>query len=127
VFWQRRGESARALADFDDAVRLAPDNAAAVTARGVALGAKGEFDHALADFDRAIALEPDNANIYDDRGNVGATAAASTAPLRTTTRRSRWRRALRLPLQRSQAHHLAGRFNEAGDAAAAALNENARR
>ena len=52
------------------AVRLAPDNARGLNARGLVFHIKGEFDRAIADFDRAIALDPGNANYYDNRGNA---------------------------------------------------------
>ena len=63
LLWHARKDYDRAIADFDQAIRLAPDNAAAATTpAALALDAKGEFDRAIADFDRAIALEPNNAN-----------------------------------------------------------------
>uniref|UniRef100_A0ABS3MSH6 Tetratricopeptide repeat protein n=1 Tax=Bradyrhizobium quebecense TaxID=2748629 RepID=A0ABS3MSH6_9BRAD len=57
--FRSNGEIDRAIADYDQAIRLMPDYHVAINNRGVALMAKGEFDRAIADFDRAIQLKPD--------------------------------------------------------------------
>ncbi|MGJ4941047.1 tetratricopeptide repeat protein [Bradyrhizobium sp. HKCCYLS1011] len=57
--FRSNGEVDRAIADYDQAIRLMPDYHVAINNRGVALMAKGEFDRAIADFDRAIQLRPD--------------------------------------------------------------------
>jgi lipoprotein NlpI len=58
----------RAIADFDQAIRLEPKNADAYTVRGMAWEAKGDFDRAIADFDQAIRLDPKNSSWYFHRG-----------------------------------------------------------
>ncbi len=58
----------RALADFDQAIRLDPKNSDAYTVRGMAWKAKGDFDRAIADFDQAIRLDPKNTDAYTVRG-----------------------------------------------------------
>lgn len=57
-------------ADLDEAVRLLPNNAAMVRARGLALADMDKPEAALADLDRAIALEPDNGPTHEARAIV---------------------------------------------------------
>ncbi len=57
-----------AIADYDTAIRLKPDDANAYYNRGVAKGKLGQHFAAIADFDTAIRLKPDYANAYGNRG-----------------------------------------------------------
>jgi lipoprotein NlpI len=57
----------RAIADFDQAVRLDPKNSDVYTVRGMAWEAKGDFERAIADFDQAIRLDPKNTEAYTVR------------------------------------------------------------
>ena len=55
------GQTDRALADYNEATRLGPQNAEAFFERGLLLATrKREFGRALADFDRVLALQPDD-------------------------------------------------------------------
>ena len=45
-----------------------PDDAVALTNRGVAYARKGDYDRALADYDKAIRREPKYARAFNDRG-----------------------------------------------------------
>ena len=56
------------IADLDEAVRLAPDDAGAYRRRGNLWGRKGDMDRALADYDEAIRLDPNDIAIFHDRG-----------------------------------------------------------
>ena len=59
-----------AITDFDLAIQLEPDNAAAYVNRG---SAKGQLNHlldAVADYDQAIRLRPDYALAYYNRGST---------------------------------------------------------
>jgi len=60
----------RAIADYDQAIRLDPKFVFPFNGRGLAYQGKGLFDRAVADFDQAIALDPDNAIPFNLRGNV---------------------------------------------------------
>ena len=51
------GEFARAIADYDNAVALAPDDVIILGNRAYALVAKGDFDLAIADCNRAIQTD----------------------------------------------------------------------
>ena len=57
-----------AVADYDKAIALQPDYAAAYINRGIANHELGRPDEALADYDEAIALRPDYAAAYRNRG-----------------------------------------------------------
>jgi tetratricopeptide (TPR) repeat protein len=65
-----RGEHGRAIADFDDAIRLDPLSARAFNNRGSAWYAKGDLDRALADFTRALALDPSYALAFNNHGEI---------------------------------------------------------
>jgi tetratricopeptide (TPR) repeat protein len=57
-------------ADLDEAVRLMPDNAGILRARGAALADIGKPELALADLDKAAALEPGNSSTHQVRAIV---------------------------------------------------------
>lgn len=68
--WHDRGDNDRAIADYDQAIKLDPINAKAYDNRGNARKAKGQSDLAVADFDQAIKLDPNNAIAYFNRGSI---------------------------------------------------------
>ena len=65
----RKNEYDRAIADFDEAIRLDPKDGAAFSARGAMYSIKGEYDRAIADSNAAISLTP-NGTTYSNRGFV---------------------------------------------------------
>jgi tetratricopeptide (TPR) repeat protein len=54
----------KAIADYDEAIRLAPTAPAPYVARVNAFGAMGQLDRAIADYTEAIRLDPTNALAY---------------------------------------------------------------
>jgi tetratricopeptide (TPR) repeat protein len=58
----------RAIADYTQALRLDPNNAAAYRERGRTYSDNGEQDKAIADYNQAIKLNPNDASAYKDRG-----------------------------------------------------------
>ena len=95
---RRKKDYDRAIADFDQAIRLAPDNAAAVNARGARARRQGRIRPRASPISTAPSRSSRTTpTITTTAATSGATAAASTAPSRTTTRRSRWRRTLPSP------------------------------
>ena len=64
----RHGDAARAVADFDEAVRLNPNRASLFRDRALAHRRAGQLEPAIADYDQAIALDPGPAAPYYDRG-----------------------------------------------------------
>jgi tetratricopeptide (TPR) repeat protein len=61
------GEHARAIEDYDQALRLDPGIAYAYYKRGNAYGHLGEYSRAIEDYDQALRLDPDYANAYNNR------------------------------------------------------------
>jgi tetratricopeptide (TPR) repeat protein len=68
--WQDKGDLDRAIADYNEAIRLDPKQANAYRNRGNAWREKGDLDRAIADLNEAIRLDPKYANAYVNRGNV---------------------------------------------------------
>ena len=64
------GRYVDALADYEKAIHLKPDYAAAYNNRGTAKGALGRYEAAITDFDEAIRLNLDDAVAYTNRGLV---------------------------------------------------------
>jgi tetratricopeptide (TPR) repeat protein len=60
----------RAIADFEQAIRLDPKFAKAYNGRGATYFRKGDYDRAMSDYDRAIRLDPKYAVTYVNRGYV---------------------------------------------------------
>lgn len=65
-------EHAAAIADFDAALTLAPDDPLALNNRGLSHHRLRSYDDALADFGRAIALDPNRPIPHNNRGNTHA-------------------------------------------------------
>jgi tetratricopeptide (TPR) repeat protein len=67
-FAQRQmGSAEAALADYDRAIELNPEFAAAYLNRGAAHYHLGEIEEAVADYTRAVELDPENTNAYYNR------------------------------------------------------------
>jgi tetratricopeptide (TPR) repeat protein len=60
----------RALADFNESIRLAPKDAVNYQHRGTCYFLRREFDHAIADYTESIRLAPHNFNLYEFRANA---------------------------------------------------------
>jgi tetratricopeptide (TPR) repeat protein len=65
---RKKGELEAALADYDKALALDPENVGAYINRGLVHSDRGELDAADADETKALALDPDNATAYNNRG-----------------------------------------------------------
>jgi tetratricopeptide (TPR) repeat protein len=63
-----KGSYDRAIQDFDHALRLKPNSAAAFYDRGRAYGYKRDYDRAIQDYDEAVRLNPSDADSYYGRG-----------------------------------------------------------
>jgi tetratricopeptide (TPR) repeat protein len=81
-----RGELERAIADFDRALTLRPDDPVALRHRGFARDARGEHERAIADYDRAIELKPNYAAAWGDRGLSWASQGQHERALRDLDR-----------------------------------------
>jgi tetratricopeptide (TPR) repeat protein len=63
--YNAKGDSDRAIADFNETIRLDPKDASAYNSRGIAYNAKGDFDRAIADYNQAVRLDPNAARYYN--------------------------------------------------------------
>ncbi|MFW2391733.1 MAG: tetratricopeptide repeat protein [Methyloceanibacter sp.] len=68
----RMQKTKAAIADFNQAIELSPENATVYNNRGNALMDLGHPEEALKDFDRAIALRSTYGAAYNNRGNAYA-------------------------------------------------------
>ena len=66
------GRYDQALKDFNDALKLKPNDALLITYRGVVYYAKGQNDLAMKDFNRAIEIDPKGGKAYYQRGMIYA-------------------------------------------------------
>ena len=62
------GDYKGAIADYDIAIRLKPDDAIAYYNRGTVKDELGQHSAAIVDFDTAIRIKPDYADAYNNRG-----------------------------------------------------------
>jgi tetratricopeptide (TPR) repeat protein len=65
-----RGDFERAIADYDEALRLDPGDGVAQMNRGIARQSQGNFDGAIADYDGAIERGLRTAQAYNNRGQA---------------------------------------------------------
>jgi tetratricopeptide (TPR) repeat protein len=68
--YRAKGDTARALGDYNDAIRLDPTNAEAFNFRGLELYGRGDLGRAVADFTEAIRLDPGMPRAFANRGQV---------------------------------------------------------
>lgn len=68
--WWARGETEKALADFDAAISLGYDEPHAYASRGMFLASTGKFEAAIEDFTTAIVKDPKDTACYLNRAGV---------------------------------------------------------
>jgi lipoprotein NlpI len=66
----RKGDLDRAIADYNEAIRLNPKDFDNFTNRGLVYMHKGDFDRAIADYNEAIRLDPKSSIAYRRRGLI---------------------------------------------------------
>ena len=70
ITWWWQGDSAKAVEEFETALRLDPNSARAHHWYATALSSRGEFPRALEEIKRARALNPDNPAIVADEAYI---------------------------------------------------------
>src|SRR4029077_11704670 len=65
-----KGDTDRAITDYNEAIRLDPKFAFAYNNRGSAYHDKGDTDRAITDYNEAIRLDPKLAFAYNNRGSA---------------------------------------------------------
>jgi len=58
--WKRKGDKDKAMADFDEAIKLNPKEALAWRIRGATWASKAEYSKQLADYSESIRIDPEN-------------------------------------------------------------------
>ena len=107
--YRAKGDHARALEDFNQAIQLVPNFAAGFNGRGLTWGAMRDHDRAVADFNEAIRHAPTFATALVNRANVYRTTGQAQQAMRD------YDEAIRLDpnlvfayLSRGRAHRVAG-------------------
>jgi lipoprotein NlpI len=70
VEWSVKGETDRAIADFDASLKLVPGNASVLHARAVELAVRGDYARAITDLDATLKLNPKASGAYFARGRA---------------------------------------------------------
>lgn len=78
VYSDGMGDYDKAIQDYDQAIRLLPDDKAEYNNRGNAYSRKGDYDRAIADFNQAIRLDPNYDSPYLGRAGVYEVRATMT-------------------------------------------------
>ncbi|MFH0795948.1 MAG: tetratricopeptide repeat protein [Candidatus Omnitrophota bacterium] len=68
VVYRDKGDSDKAIADCNQALRINPNYAYAYNNRGAAYWDKGDSDKAIADYNQALRINPNYADVYNNRG-----------------------------------------------------------
>jgi len=62
-----RGDNDKAIIDYDEVIKLNPNNVDAYKYRGMAYFIKGDYDQAVADFTRILQIKPSDEMAYSNR------------------------------------------------------------
>jgi tetratricopeptide (TPR) repeat protein len=68
IVYSEQGKHELAIADFNQALKIDPDNVYAYGIRGASYAAQGKYELAIADFNQVIKIDPDNVYAYGIRG-----------------------------------------------------------
>jgi len=68
--YQSKGDYARAIADYNEAIKLSFDSAMIYNNRGRAYQQRGDYERAIQDYGQAIRLDPTSALAFNNRGRV---------------------------------------------------------
>lgn len=110
-----KGDALRAIADYDEAIKLEPKNAGFYLERGAAHSILGQEDSALADFNQALSLNHDNAgtlwrmiaSVHLRSGKLDRSVEAYTEAIRLQPKQPR------LLVERAAALNALGQFDRA--------------
>lgn len=79
IAWSEKRDYDRAIADYNEALRLDPQSAAAYSKRGLAWQNKGDYVRAVADYTELARIEPTNVSAHNSIAWLLATAPVATA------------------------------------------------
>ena len=66
--WLKKDDYNKAIADYNKAIEIDPNYAAAYNNRAIIWRKKGEYNKAIADHNKAVELNPNYAEAYHNRG-----------------------------------------------------------
>ena len=84
------GQYQTAIADFDKAIQLDPDDAFAYISRGVSYAQLGQHATSVADFTTVILRAPYHAKAYNNRGHRLPKLANTHSPTLTSPKPAHW-------------------------------------
>jgi len=70
--WSRKGEHAKAIEEYQKAIRISPEYASAYFYKGLALYNMGALEKSLIDFKKALRLDPANKDYQRIMSNINA-------------------------------------------------------
>jgi lipoprotein NlpI len=70
MVWDAKGETANAIKDCTEAIKLDPKSAMAYNNRGRGFHSKGDYDRAIKDYTEALRLVLKSAQTYNNRGKA---------------------------------------------------------
>ncbi len=70
IAYDKQGDPDRAIADYSEAIEIAPQSVQAYRCRAIDYAKKGETDKAIADLSEAIRLDPRDARMFINRGII---------------------------------------------------------
>jgi len=65
--YARKGQYDLAIQDYNQAIKLNPNNVNAITNRGNAYFSKGQYDLAIQDYNQALKLNPNDVDVINNR------------------------------------------------------------
>ena len=71
--WGEKNEYGKAIADYNEAIRLDPKYVVAYNSLGYAWNLKKDYNQAITNYNEAIRLDPKNAYAYNSRARLWAT------------------------------------------------------
>ena len=85
------GDDASAIDDFDEVLRIKPDDIKALHNRGLAYACSGERGLAIEDFTGVLRIDPDNVDAKKMLMYISGVAPRSTSPRRRAPmKKRRW-------------------------------------
>jgi tetratricopeptide (TPR) repeat protein len=84
--YSQKGDYDRAVADYDEAIKISPKNAEFYNDRGNAFFGRGDYDQAIADYDQALKIDPKNDLVFSIGVTLIRTKAITITQLQTTAK-----------------------------------------
>jgi tetratricopeptide (TPR) repeat protein len=86
AYWRKR-DFTRAIAEYDEAIRINPEYARAYMRRGAAYSGRGEYEKSIADSSKAVEFDSRNLKAYVNRSIAYSETGDYDRPLPTSPKR----------------------------------------